>query len=178
MNPEVMRQVLLEGLELPKDLLQEAFNGLRRHLNAKKRKHFTFRGRLISSVDVEDTTAQAAAQDKVFSLAGLYARAEARHDNTQVALEVDSKTGIIRLVVGGASGSPGSLASSDVPAIAPETPLALTPASPTLSDELDDDVVEYDTTESPVEFVRVPRGRDSKGKLPDEVRRILFGDHS
>ncbi len=101
LSVEKVRQEMLRGLILPRDIVNEALKTTAGKLKAKETKFFAHKGVVVSQKEVDDHTTQLAAADQIFSLAGLYARERmAAPQAPSVILEVDSKTGVIRLVVG------------------------------------------------------------------------------
>jgi hypothetical protein len=113
---------MLRGILVPRELVNEAFRTVAAKLKAKETKFFAHKGRVVSKVDVEAHGTQLAAADQVFSLAGLYARErEAPSSTPMFALEVDSRTGVVRMVVGGQTA---------IDAPPPPRELALVEASP------------------------------------------------
>ena len=171
---EKARAAMLDKLNIPHDIVNKAIKKVYDKLDAKETKFFVHQGQVVEKVDVEDTAAQLAASDKILSMAGLYARErDARPPSPIVAVEVDSKTGVIRMVIGGApqggadvdNNTPqsvdGSLAISEesVPA------LSAIVAPPVQQDS------EHMTQEEPVQIVKVKRGG-----LPASVYSALFSD--
>ncbi len=100
-NVDIMRQRMMERVALPADMVQRAMEITRAKLEAKTTKFFSHRGEVIDQVDVEDHATQLHAAEQVYSLAGLYARErDARPVTPTVVMEVDTVTGVIRMVVG------------------------------------------------------------------------------
>jgi len=88
-------------------------------LRAKETKFFSFKGRVLDQVEVENHAIQLQAADQIFSLAGLYAREREDQNSTPgVALEVDPTTGVVRIIVG----SPISLNEAQTPELPPVPP--------------------------------------------------------
>ena len=103
-NVERVRAQMLEGVRVPPELFQKAIDKIHSKLDAKVTKFFPFQGQVVSQVEVEDHQTQLAAAEKVMGIAGVYARErDAAPPQPQVALEVDSKTGVVRLIVGSVS---------------------------------------------------------------------------
>src|SRR5258706_3737734 len=101
MNVEAVRHEMLRGILIPRDIVNHAIRKTVAKLDARETKHFAFKGRVIETREVEAHGIQLDAADKIFSLAGLYARErEARDATPSVSLEVDPHTGVIRLSVG------------------------------------------------------------------------------
>ena len=102
LSVEKIRHEMLRGLLVPREMVNEALLKTYKQLNAKETRFFAFKGRVTETAEVDDHATQAAACDKIFSLAGLYARErEARDSTPGVALEVDPTTGVVRIIVGG-----------------------------------------------------------------------------
>lgn len=162
-NVERVRAQMLEGVLLPKDLLQKAVDKAYEKLDAKKTQFFPFQGKIRDKVDVEDHQTQLAAADKIFAMAGVYARErDPAPSALQVALEIDPKTGIVRLIVGSIETSLSTVA------VAPqvlEVPLAPSPGA-------------LAQNASPVEqFEREPEViRVRQGNLSPKVFSALFGE--
>ena len=102
LNVERVRHEMLRGIRVPPELVNEALKVTASKLKAKESKFFSFKGSVVDTVQVEDHSTQLAAADQIFSLAGLYARERADVASTPgVALEVDPRTGVVRIIVGG-----------------------------------------------------------------------------
>lgn len=98
-NVERLRAQMLEGLDVPKDLLQKAIDTTHRHLTAKKVQFFSKDGLVTDQRIVEDNVTQLAAADKVFAMTGIYAR-ERDQVVSQPTFAVEiTPTGVIRIVV-------------------------------------------------------------------------------
>ena len=101
LSVEKVRQEMLRGILVPRELVNGALATVASKLVAKETKFFSFKGRVTDKREVDDHGTQLAASDQIFSLAGLYARErEQSLGPPQVAMEVDSRTGVVRLVVG------------------------------------------------------------------------------
>jgi len=102
LSVERVRHEMLRGILVPREMVNEALAVTAAKLRAKETKFFSFKGRVIDTVQVEDHGTQLAAADQIFSLAGLYARERGDTPATPgVALEVDPRTGVVRIIVGG-----------------------------------------------------------------------------
>jgi len=102
LSVESVRQEMLRGLLIPRDIVNEALRTTASKLKAKETKFFAHKGIVTDSKEVEDHTTQLAAADQIYSLSGLYARERAPvHQTPETAIEVDLKTGVMRIVVGG-----------------------------------------------------------------------------
>ncbi len=101
LSVELVRQEMMRGILIPRDLVNKALKKTADKLDAMETKFFAHKGVVVSERVVEDHTTQLAAADQIYSLSGLYARERmATLGPPTVALEVDSRTGVIRLVVG------------------------------------------------------------------------------
>ncbi len=101
LSVERVRHEMLRGILVPRELVNEALQTTAAKLKAKETKFFSFKGKVIDKVEVEDHGTQLQAADQIFSLAGLYARErEDRSSTPGVALEVDPRTGVVRIIVG------------------------------------------------------------------------------
>ena len=98
---EGIRAEMLRGIRVPKKIVNAALQKTYDQLDATVVKHVTYQGHVVSTVETPAHEVQAAASDRIFSLAGLYAREkDAGTATPRVAVEVDPGTGVIRLVVG------------------------------------------------------------------------------
>lgn len=160
-NVEQVRAALYNELEVPRALLRKALAKLDTQLEAKETKFFTFQGQVMEKVEVAALAIQQSAADKILQAAGVYVR-QTDNKPTQpvVAVEVDSKTGVIRLVVGSSS-APGPMLSSDA-----SVPLALEAAP--------ERVLESPELEEPQNGVEVIKVR--RGGLPIEIYNTLVSD--
>jgi len=101
LSVERVRHEMLRGILIPREMVNKALLRTYEQLDAKETKFFSNRGTITQKVDVIDHATVAAAADKIFSLAGLYARErEERASTPGVALEIDPVSGVIRLIVG------------------------------------------------------------------------------
>jgi hypothetical protein len=101
MSVETIRQQFFSRLNLPPDLLSRALEVTEKKLSAKIIKFGFHRGEVVSKTLVEDHATQLAAADQIYSIAGVYAREKDSVRRTPtVAFEVDSKTGVVRFIVG------------------------------------------------------------------------------
>jgi len=101
LSVEKVRHEMLRGILIPREMVNKALVKTYEQLEAKETKFFSFKGHVVEKREVEDHATQAAAADKIFSLAGLYARErESRNATPGVALEVDPHTGVVRILVG------------------------------------------------------------------------------
>ncbi len=122
LSVESIRRRLLTGVAIPQEIVNEALATTKKHLRAKRTQYFTHRGRVVEQREVEDHDTQLRAADQVYSIAGVYAREkDNRPAVPSFAMEVDAKTGVVRIIVGG----------SDANALAPiqEEQLGITSAS-------------------------------------------------
>lgn len=101
-SPEVMRKQMYERVAMPPELLQKALRKLDKKLEAKETKFFSFQGQVVDKVEVEAHSVQLDAADKILKIANAYGRdSDVKRETPGVALEIDSKTGVLRLVIGG-----------------------------------------------------------------------------
>lgn len=101
LSVEKVRHEMLRGILVPREMVNKALLRTYEQLDAKETKLFSFKGHVTQSVDIDDNTTRGLAADKIFSLAGLYARErEDRPTTPGVALEIDPISGVIRLIVG------------------------------------------------------------------------------
>lgn len=101
-NVESIRRRLFNDLAVPQDLLDEALRTTKKHLKATKKEFFTNRGKVVDEKIVEDVDAQLKAADQVYKIGGVYARErDSRPSAPAFAMEVDARTGIVRIIVGG-----------------------------------------------------------------------------
>jgi len=102
LSVEAVRARLLEGIAIPPELVNEALAVTRKKLTAKETKVVAYRGKITDKIDLENHTAQLAAADQIYSLAGLYAREkDTKAVTPSVSLEIDAQTGVMRITVGG-----------------------------------------------------------------------------
>ena len=173
---DAMRKRMMERVAVPEEMLNDAIKKTHAKLQARTTKFFTFQGQVIERVDVEDHAVQLQAADQIYSLSGLYARErDSRPAAPTVAVEVDAKTGVVRLLVGIPGGlapaAPMSAAEQEQPAlVGHDSVIPLSGSSlPPFSSDGHDAVYE----EPPAQVVRVaPR----RGELPDNIKKILFGE--
>ena len=175
-NVERVRAELLSRVSIPDDLLQAAIDSVRKKLNAKETKFFTYQGQVVERVDVEDHATQLSAADKVLSIAGLYARERDQRPATpQVAIEVDPVSGVVRMIIGGADTLPISIADASMANVVDARPgeIAIDAISESEGDHLlqqpSDSIIASGDGEP--EVIRVKRG-----SLPIDVHNALFGD--
>jgi len=101
LSVDKIRHEMLRGILVPREMVNKALLRTYEQLDAKETKFFSNRGRVTETREVRDNAVIAAAADKIFSLAGLYARErEERNGTPGVALEIDPVSGVIRLIVG------------------------------------------------------------------------------
>jgi hypothetical protein len=101
LSVDKIRHEMLRGILVPREMVNKALLRTYEQLDAKETKFFAHQGRITERVDVVDHGVVAAAADKIFSLAGLYAREREEKGGTPgVALEIDPVSGVIRLIVG------------------------------------------------------------------------------
>ena len=173
---ERIRSEMYKGVALPEGFLQKAIDKLNEKLTAKETKFFTHHGEVQQKVDVEDHGTQLAAADKILSIAGVYARErEAAPVHPTVTLEMDSTTGIVRLVVGvfistseDNNGHSTTLLSTDSKVAPQELEEPLRTAPPFA---LPVNVEQLPPSEEEPQVVRVRRGN-----LPIDVYNKLFGE--
>lgn len=104
-----IRTEMLRGIRVPRKMVNAAIQKTYEQLEAQETKFFTYKGDVVSQKDVSAHDIQAAATDRIFSLAGLYAKErEATSHTPTVAVEVDPVSGVIRLVVGSQGALPPS----------------------------------------------------------------------
>jgi hypothetical protein len=101
LSVEKIRHEMLRGILVPREMVNAALLKTFTQLEAKETKFFSFKGHVTETAEVDDNATQAAAADKIFSLAGLYARErEDRVSTPGVAMEIDPVTGVVRIIVG------------------------------------------------------------------------------
>lgn len=101
LSVDKVRHEMLRGILIPRELVNTALQATARALSAKKTHFFAHRGVVRDVRETEDHQTQLSATDQIYSLAGLYSRErEERIGPPQTAIEVDSKTGVVRIVVG------------------------------------------------------------------------------
>jgi len=101
LSVEKIRHEMLRGILVPREMVNEALVTTYGKLRAKETKFFSHKGVVTMTRDVDDHSTQLAAADQIFSLAGLYARErESKNSTPGVALEVDPRTGVMRILVG------------------------------------------------------------------------------
>lgn len=159
-NLDAVRQRMLQDLQIPEDLLQKAVIKARQKLDAKTTKFFTFQGRVMEQVDVEDHEVQQRAIDQIFRFADVFGRGNESSSNRapSIAMELDAKTGVMRLVFG----------ETPVAALAPVSESVAQPALPEVVAAPFDDVVGEPATEEEPQVIKL---RD--GKLSEEMVRQL-----
>lgn len=120
LSVEKVRHEMLRGLLIPRELVNEALRTVANKLRAKETKFFAFKGVVRDVREVDDHGTQLTAADQIFSLSGLYAR---ERENPlappQVVLEVDSRTGVVRMVVGGLPGLEAPPSVQELPTMQP-----------------------------------------------------------
>lgn len=98
---EAVRRGLLEGIRIPAELVNRALNVVADKLDAKETKFFSFKGRVVTERQVDAHGIQLQATDQILSLAGLYARERIEAPEApRIAMEIDSRTGVMRIIVG------------------------------------------------------------------------------
>jgi hypothetical protein len=98
---EQVRRELLRDIRIPADLTNRALQKIADKLDATKVEHHTYKGRVVTTTEVEDHSAQLSAADKVLSMAGLYKKdAASTNPESFTALEIDPTTGVVRIVHG------------------------------------------------------------------------------
>lgn len=169
-NAERARDILLQRVAVPADLVSKALVGLEEALEAKETKFFTHRGDVVSTADVVNWAARAAARDQIFSIAGLYAKQQEEADREPaIAIEVDANTGVIRMVVGGTSPALREANIEEVITTRDDNQIEARHVG-LLAKNADTPTGNDDGTPTPV----IRRGRNIE--LPEEVRRALFDD--
>jgi hypothetical protein len=104
LSVEKVRHEMLRGLLIPREMVNKAIQRTYEQLDANETKFFSYKGEVTETRVVEDTAARGAAADKIFSLAGLYVRDnESKNSTPGVAMEVDPRTGVMRIIVGDVS---------------------------------------------------------------------------
>jgi hypothetical protein len=172
-NVERARATMLANVTIPPDILDRAIDKIYQKLEAKKTLFFTHRGEVVEKVDVEDTNAQLVAADKIFDIAGVKARErDAPAAIPQVALEMDSKTGVVRLVIGSAPimETRPAIVNGDT------SILQLPPAGEavTLEDSARESVLAGAPTQQEEDTPQVVKVK--RGNLPIDVYKALFGE--
>lgn len=170
-----MRQKMFERVALPPDLLQKALRKLDMKLEAKETKFFSFQGQVVEKVEVEAHGAQLEAADKILKIANVYGReSDTKQVTPGVALEVDPRTGILRLVIGGANAPDEESRLPQDNAIGTDTssPLEASPEQLSLpAFEPNGHLISgEDNHEAEPQVIKVKRG-----KLPVEVFNALYG---
>ena len=169
-NVERVRAAMLADVALPKDFLQRGIDTVYRKLEAKKTNFFSFQGQVIEKVDIEDHATQLAAADKILAMSGLYVKErDVASAAPTIALEMDPRTGIVRLVVGTALENAEEVA-----------PLLQLPADNVAPQEPSVDALEAGAreVEEPAEQHQEPQVvKVKQGNLPAEVFKALFGDN-
>jgi len=111
----IVEELFARGVSVPEDLLTRAFTVLHEGLEATETRFFSHKGYVKSREVVVDHVTRLAAAKEVFTVATLYTREkEAPKDEKTVAMEFDENTGVLRMVVGGASGPHTALQVSTV----------------------------------------------------------------
>ena len=175
-DPAYVRRAMLERVIIPQGMVSEAIRKTYEKLYAKETKFFTHKGVVTDTRVVEDHGTQLQAADQIHSIAGLYSRdSDSKPSSPKVALEVDPRTGVIRIVLGSDEGG-------DVPQVINGEPVITRVVSDhpslaashdeqlSLSFERDNEEMSSDETQ-PYELVHVRRGA-----LAPEVKEILFGN--
>jgi len=174
-NVERARAQMLENVQIPPDLVQHALDKVREKLDAKKTQFFSYQGQVVEQVEVEDHGTQLAAIDTTFKMAGVYARErDAAPATPTVSLEMDTNTGVVRLVVGSISQAPPlvELPSGDTTAGAvARLPLVVNAPKPEAHTALVGGPDAPQEEDSPPQVVKVRRGN-----LPVKVFDALFGE--
>lgn len=158
LSVEKVRHEMLRGILIPREMVNEALATTYAKLKAQETKFFTFKGRVTEKREVDAHGIQLEAADKIFSLAGLYARErEATPTAPGVALEVDPTTGVVRIIV-------GATAPLAVLEEAPKT-IELPPAEPSPAEALVS-VTKNNDTNAPMVTKR-------RAAVPESAWRIL-----
>lgn len=158
-----IRRTLIEGAIIPRDMLNDALRVTHAKLTAKETKFFSFKGRVIQTVNVDDHAIQLEAADKILSVAGLYARErEESAGMPTVAIET-SPNGVVRLIIGAAQ---RPMMGTGIDAL---TPLSTTPHQ---SEAMA--LVEASLAEPLVEVPRVTKPR--RVPVPPQILRILHDE--
>jgi hypothetical protein len=161
---ETFRRHLLERVEVPPDMVTKALAKIDQKMDAKITKFFTFRGRVVSTVDVEDHSTQLSAAHETLGIAGLASREkEVVEKSPTVILEIDPVTGTMRLVVGTPSQAeitPPTRETIDVECSPVE--------QPTLEGIKTED---FTIVEEPPELI--PNAHPRLRRVPDKVWKIL-----
>ena len=178
---ETMRRRLLAQVQIPQDMVNDALRTTHAKLQAKTTKFFSYKGKVVDEVDVEDHATQLAAADQIHSIAGLYAR-ERDAKPAPPAVTVEWRDGVLRLIVGGSDG-PEALPESEVPhvtrAIASGDTVECGTHDTLAPGQLDlfESPLAQQGEEPRVQVVKVRRTRDTEGNLDDTIRKILFGEN-
>lgn len=120
-NAEAMRAKMLEGVALPKGMVQDALDTVYRKLKAKETKFFSHQGVVVSKADVEAHEVQLQAAKTIINITDLAIRKEDRAGSgiAGIALRIDSKTGVMTMLIG------ASADDLDTDAVMEREPLAL-----------------------------------------------------
>lgn len=97
-----VRAAMLEGILIPREIINESFAELSRQVKAARTYYFQKNGRVTDKREVADNGARLQAIDMVFSAAGLFKPDDRRGSgggSPSVAIEV-TKDGVIRIAVG------------------------------------------------------------------------------
>ena len=126
-----IREAMLSGIIVPREIVNKAFRRLDEQLDAKTTKHFSFRGKVVDTKEIVDNGARLQAIDQTISLAGLYRpddrRAGPGNSTPNFAIEI-TPNGVIRIATGSASMSqlperePGSAMLIEQPVAIPSSP--------------------------------------------------------
>jgi len=173
-NVERVRADILARVRIPDGLLQKAFDRLHEELDAKKTEFFAHQGEVISKVDVIAHETRLNAIDKVMKVSGVYAREnDTKNETPQVAMEIDQKTGVMRLVIGGQQGNGGAYV--DTENNLNDARPSMTQLAPPDSDQLslfEPNGHSIDDKEETPEVQVV----STRGKTPEHVMKLLYGE--
>jgi len=166
-----VRKRLYKRLAVPPDILNHAFDKLRKKLDAKETKFFTHQGQVIEKVEVEDHATQLSAIDKVLAVGAAYAKeSDNKSVKPTVGIRVDPRTGVIEVVVGSQTGDAYEMTQA---ANGDEGHGELASAVQLeLGDGHGDDSSESDAAEQ-VQVIKVKNNGNGRG-MPAEVLRQLF----
>ena len=163
-NVDRVRAAMLEGVRLPEGFLQKAIDTAFAKLDAKRTQFFSKDGMVVDERTVEDNQTQLAAADRILTMAGVYARdREAQPSAPAVALEMDPRTGVVRLVVGIVDSLPSIPLQNDDASVVPQALKALAP--------LQEEACLPEALMEQPEVIHVNRGN-----LSPVVFKALFGD--
>jgi hypothetical protein len=163
-----IREAMLQEVKIPAELINESLRATREALDAKETKFFTYKGVITAQHEVIDHVARLRAADQAYNIADMYAKDRDQKETPSVALEVDSVTGVVRLVVGGGAldSSPTSPALTQAAAPVSIPIPALKAAVPFETIEIPED---DETEEDYVVFSKIP------AKQLDPLYKDLLG---